>query len=214
MQIQMFDSTPQSLQRMNLEGRSSIELEYSPHVWDENQSSILLSRLLKEIDWHVDEIRIFGKVRSIPRMTAWYGDSDAIYVYSGIKNVPLPWSPLISEIRQAVQRLTGQVFNSVLLNRYRSGTDYMSWHSDDELELGPEPLIASVSFGKTRTFEFRPKSPSLGKNIKLNLESGSLLVMRGTTQKNWEHRVAKDKKINPGEERVNLTFRQIYPRTK
>jgi len=173
-------------------------------------SAIEADRLLRELRdttaWRQDTIRFFGKSVDVPRLTAWYGDEGTGYIYSGIRNVPLPWTPVLGEIKRAVEPPARVVFNSVLLNRYRTGQDSVSWHADDEPEFGEQPVIASVSFGGTRSFQFKHKKR---KELKASVEltHGSLLIMRGGTQANWLHRIPKTAK--PVEERLNLTFRAI-----
>jgi len=165
-----------------------------------------LQELRDTTAWRQESIKLYGKPVDIPRLTAWYGDGGAGYIYSGITNVPLPWTPTLLEVKQAVERPSGVVFNSVLLNRYRTGKDSVAWHSDDEKEFGENPVIASVSFGDTRTFQFRHKRR---KDLKASVEltHGSLLIMRGATQHNWMHQIPKTTR-DVGE-RINLTFRVV-----
>ena len=160
-------------------------------------------RLRDETPWRQDSIVLFGKARLQPRLTAWYGD--ASYTYSGLRLDPLPWTPLLADIRAAVEGACGRRFNSVLLNYYRNERDSMGMHSDDEPELGPEPAIASLSFGATRSFILRHKRNK--RRLKLDLHDGSLLLMSGTLQSNWLHGI--DKAARPIGERLNLTFRYI-----
>lgn len=162
-------------------------------------------RLWSEIAWSQRSIIVHGRKVAQPRLTAWYGD--ASYTYSGIRNDPLPWTPLLLEIKATIEGLLGIEFNSVLLNLYRDGRDSIGYHSDDEKELGPEPIIASLSFGAERIFAFRHKRAEYG-DVSVNLTDGSLLVMLGETQKNWLHGIAKVKEAGP---RINLTFRRINP---
>ena len=140
------------------------------------------------------------------RLTAWYGDEGAAYTYSGLKNTPVPWTGPILEVKRAVEPHCGVTFNSVLLNRYRSGQDSVSWHADDEPEFGKDPVIASVSFGETRAFQLKHKKR---KELRASVEltHGSLLLMRGGTQENWLHQVPKTRR--PVRERLNLTFRVV-----
>jgi alkylated DNA repair dioxygenase AlkB len=163
----------------------------------------VLARLIAETAWRAEMVTVFGKRYLQPRLTAWHGD--ARYTYSGLTLDPLPFTPLLLQIRAAVETATGQRFNSVLLNYYRDGADSMGMHSDDEPELGPEPAIASVSFGATRGFILRHKRSK--RTVKLELEDGSLLFMGGKLQQNWVHGINKSAK--PLGERVNLTFRRI-----
>ncbi|WP_305825385.1 alpha-ketoglutarate-dependent dioxygenase AlkB family protein [Massilia brevitalea] len=163
----------------------------------------ILSRLLAETPWRQDSIVLFGKRHLQPRLTAWYGD--ASYTYSGLRLDPLPWTPLLAEIRAAVETDCGVRFNSVLLNYYRDERDSMGMHSDDEAELGPEPAIASLSYGATRSFVLRHKRNK--RTVKLDLHDGSLLLMSGTLQSNWLHGINKSKRSIG--ERLNLTFRYV-----
>jgi len=163
----------------------------------------IFTRLRDETPWRQDSIVLFGKQHLQPRLTAWYGD--ASYTYSGLRLDPLPWTPLLAELRAAVEAACGCRFNSVLLNYYRNERDSMGMHSDDEPELGPEPAIASLSFGATRSFILRHKRNK--RTIKLDLHDGSLLLMSGSLQSNWLHGIHKAARSLG--ERINLTFRFI-----
>src|SRR4051812_47757019 len=166
----------------------------------------LLAELRDTSAWRQDAVRLFGRAVPLPRLTAWHGDPGAAYSYSGIRNAPAPWTSALLEVKRAVEPVCGVAFNAVLLNRYRTGRDGVSWHSDDEPEFGADPVIASVSFGGTRTFQLRHKTrPDL--RAAVELIHGSLLVMRGGTQRHWGHRVPKTAK--PVAERINLTFRVV-----
>lgn len=167
-------------------------------------------RLQREIQWRQDTIAMYGKPVAIPRLNAWYGDADAHYSYSGLQLQPLVWTETLLTIRARVEHLLGTSFNSVLANLYRDGNDSVAWHSDDEVELGDEPLIASVSLGATRRFSLRHRCNRQLATVHIDLQAGSLLVMRGPTQRYWHHRVAKEKAVTDG--RINLTFRRIRPR--
>jgi alkylated DNA repair dioxygenase AlkB len=146
---------------------------------------------------------VYGKRYVQPRLTAWYGE--ARYTYSGLTLQPLPLTPLLEQLRAAVEHATGRRYNSVLLNYYRDGADSMGMHSDDEPELGAEPVIASLSYGATRTFTLRHKRSK--RTVKLDLTDGSLLLMAGKFQANWHHGIAKTAKVvGP---RINLTFRFV-----
>jgi alkylated DNA repair dioxygenase AlkB len=163
----------------------------------------VLARLIAETAWRSEVITLWGKQYPQPRLTAWHGEK--AYSYSGLTLEPLPFTPLQLEILTAVQAATGRCFNSVLLNYYRDGRDSMGMHSDNEPELGPEPAIASVSYGATRTFILQNKLNR--QRLQLALNDGSLLLMAGNLQTNWSHGINKSAKIlGP---RVNLTFRLI-----
>jgi alkylated DNA repair dioxygenase AlkB len=167
-----------------------------------------LAQLLAEVEWRQDTMGTPGGRVALPRLTAWQGDPDAVYVYSGIRNLPQPWTPTVAELKTAAEAASNARFNSVLLNRYRSGTDSMGWHADRERELGPQPIIASVSLGAARTFDLRHNKT--GTIQSFSLKSGSLLVMKGETQAEWRHRVPKEPRV--AGERINLTFRWVTPR--
>ena len=163
----------------------------------------ILARLLDETPWRADSVVVYGKRYLQPRLTAWYGE--ASYTYSGLTLQPMPLTPLLEQLRAAVEHVTGRRYNSVLLNHYRDGQDRMGMHSDDEPELGPQPVIASLSYGATRTFTLRHKSS--GRTVKLDLTDGSLLLMAGKLQHCWRHGINKERK--PCGPRINLTFRLI-----
>lgn len=159
------------------------------------------------IRWRQDRIRMFGKTVALPRLTAWHGDSDRCYSYSGITLQPQPWNPLLAWLRDQLESLFGIRFNSVLLNWYRSGDDHIGWHADAEPELGTNPSIASINFGATRRFLLR-RCDNHNQKIELPLSHGSLLLMSGALQHHWQHAVPRERKV--AETRVNLTFRQIH----
>lgn len=172
--------------------------------------SQLLAELIRETPWRSEQIVVWGKSHPQPRLVAWFGDSGKGYVYSGIRLTPLPWTPTLSDIKGKVETRVGVSFNSVLLNYYRNERDSMGFHSDDEPELGLRPTIASLSFGEMRTFILKHKFSKTIKPIRIPLSSGSLLVMKGDTQRNWKHGI--DKEAKPCGPRVNLTFRNILPK--
>lgn len=185
-----------------------LDISYWAAYLSKNEASNYLTLLLKEITWQQPEMWMFGRLVRTPRLTAWHGDENTTYRYSGIINRPAPWTPLLSRLRHLVETTTDRKFNSVLLNLYRNGSDYLSWHSDDEVELGVEPTIASLSLGASRTFCLRSKSPSTNqKRVDIILGNGSLLCMRGQTQAQWDHSVKKEPKIL--DPRINLTFRSV-----
>ena len=200
--------SPRSSQNLDL---PDAEVLFYPAFFSAPEADLLLKELRDTTEWRQDTMRFFGKQVPLPRLTAWYGDPGCRYVYSGIENQPLPWTPALLEVKRAVEAPSDLVFNGVLLNRYRSGLDSMGWHADDEPEFGAEPIIASVSFGGTRTFQMKHKKR---KELKASVEltHGSLLVMRGGTQANWLHQIPKTAK--PVAERLNLTFRAVVTSAK
>ncbi len=168
-----------------------------------------LQRTLRdEVPWEVHRIRIFGRQVDSPRLSCWMGDPDARYRYSGTDFVPHPWNPALVPLRDQLAAFCGHVFNSVLLNRYRDGDDGMGWHSDNESELGPTPVIASLSLGAARRFALRRRD-NHDRKAEVTLGHGDLLIMGGTTQRFYQH--ALPKSARPLAERINLTFRWIEP---
>lgn len=163
--------------------------------------------LVEQTPWRSEEITLFGKRYLQPRLTAWYGDQGCGYRYSGLLMEPLRWTAPLLQIKQKLEDLCESRFNSVLLNYYRDQNDSMGMHSDDERELGPEPVIASLSLGATRTLSFKHKHRRDVGVLKLPLNDGSVLLMRGSTQACWKHGIAKERQ--PCGPRINLTFRQV-----
>jgi alkylated DNA repair dioxygenase AlkB len=190
------------------EGESP-DVDYRPTWLCALDAAAAMTALCTEVNWRQEALATPGGRIPLPRLTAWQGDEGAEYVYSGIRNHPAAWTQAVARLRELLQATTGVSFNSVLLNRYRGGDDSIGWHADDEPELGPEPVIASVSLGATRTFELRHRKKSLLFE-RFALSSGSLLVMRGQTQQLWHHRVPKEPAVQG--ERINLTFRLVAPR--
>lgn len=182
------------------------ELFLRRRLYDEETATRLLHGLIKQVPWREDTIKMFGREHKLPRLQQWFGDPGQVYVWSGIEMQPLPWHPLVQFVRQAVQEATGREFNSVLLNYYRDGNDTVSWHADDEKGLGLQPLIASVSLGAERDFVMR-RTAVPSEKLCIPLSSGSLLVMGGDTQANWQHSIPRRKRVN--RPRVNLTFRRF-----
>ena len=162
-------------------------------------------KLMQNIAWENDQAIIFGRNIITNRKVAWYGDQAFEYTYSNINKYALPWTKELLELKVLVESLTGELFNSCLLNLYHTGEEGMAWHSDDETDLKRDGAIASISFGAERKFAFKHKHSK--EKIELYLEHGSLLVMKDTTQSYWLHRLPPTKKVTTP--RVNLTFRTI-----
>jgi alkylated DNA repair dioxygenase AlkB len=159
------------------------------------------------IDWEVHRLKLFGREVDSPRLSRWIGDPGASYRYSGVRFEPASWPRALAVVRKAVNAAAGEEFNSVLANLYRDGNDTMGWHSDDEPELGAQPIIASLSLGAERRFVLKSKAAG-GEKLELLLPHGSLLVMRGDTQKNYKHSLPRTRKKTG--ERMNLTFRRVF----
>ena len=164
-----------------------------------------LSELRDHIAWQHAQITVFGKRHWQPRLSAVYGDEGVSYTYSGLTLPTMRWTPLLQRIKDDLEQATGHHFNSVLLNYYRDQNDSMGWHSDDEAALGPQPVIASLSFGATREFKLKHKTRADLNTVRLDLTDGSLLLMAGLTQRCWKHAVDKTRATTGA--RINLTFR-------
>ena len=174
--------------------------------WRENEAKKLDAVGFRNINWHHDQINMFGKVVYLPRFSAWYGDNDKPYTYSGLTLQPNTWNQGLISIRNKLSAVTQATFNSVLMNWYRDGNDHMSWHTDAERELGLNPEIASVSFGAERRFLIR-RIDDKSVKLELPLRHGTLLIMSGALQHFWQHQVPKQVKVL--DDRLNLTFRNI-----
>jgi hypothetical protein len=183
------------------------ELALFENFFTNMESERLHQNLIENIQWRQDKIKIFGKLIDQPRLTAFYGDTNKAYSYSGIVMKPLEWNDDLLFIRNRVEDFAKIKFTSVLLNYYRDGNDSMGWHSDDEKELGKNPVIGSVSFGQSRVFQLRHKFRKDIKKVDIALTNGSFLLMKGTTQHFWQHQIPKTKREL--ESRINLTFRVI-----
>ena len=182
------------------------ELLYQPAFYDKAESDRIFKTLLETIEWKQDKIMMYGKELPLPRLSAWYGDNNKPYTYSGITLNPLPWTNELLQIKEKIEDEVKVKFSSVLLNRYRDGQDYVGWHTDAEKELGKNPIIGSVNFGASRKFQLR-RIDDHKEKFEVELKHGTFLVMGGTTQHFWQHQVPKTAhKIG---ERLNLTFRVI-----
>ena len=182
------------------------EIAYYPDFFSVKKANEFFRKLIEEIPWQNDTITVFGKTHPQPRLTALFGNDGKTYSYSNIVMHPHKWNPLLMYIKNEIEEICEENFTTVLLNLYRDGKDSNGWHADNEKELGRNPVIASVSFGAKRSFHLQHNSIKEAK-LKITLEHGSLLVMKGTTQHFWKHQIPKT--ARPIKERVNLTFRII-----
>lgn len=181
------------------------ELQYLPGWLSPQLATKLFNVLHHKLIWRQEQIQVYGKWHTSPRMQAWYGDEEAAYQYSGVMMDPIPWPSELRQLKEACESFCQTRFNSALANLYRDGDDCMGFHSDDEKELGPEPVIASVTLGDARNFDLVHKHQPY--KLRLALPAGSILVMRGKTQQNWQHGIARTKQSVSA--RINLTFRAI-----
>jgi alkylated DNA repair dioxygenase AlkB len=184
------------------------DFEFYPNFFSAEKADEYYHLLMSEIAWEHKKIRMFGKWIEEPRLSAWYGEEGAAYRYSGVLNIPRPFTKTLLEIRQKLQKFTQQSFNAVLMNLYRNGQDSMGYHADDEPELGMEPFIASISLGATRKFKIKTLTNEPTTHDLL-LSHGSLLIMKGESQGLTRHALPKMQGIS--EPRINLTFRRIIP---
>jgi len=187
------------------------DIRYCSDFLGEHQH--IYQQLQQQLHWQQDTIAMYGKQLAVPRLNCWHGDAAADYGYSGIVLKPQPWTELLQQLRSDVENyiastdLQQRTFNSVLGNYYRDQRDSVAWHSDDERELGEQPLIASLSFGDSRRFSLKHKYDNSIKPVHIELAPGSLLIMAGQTQSHWLHQVPKSSRPCGG--RINLTFRQV-----
>ena len=184
------------------------EINLHQNHFDAEIAGNLLRELTEEIPWVQNKIRFYGKESLVPRLESWHGDEGMSYTYSGIRMDAKPWTKILLMIKESIEPIAKTTFNSVLINYYRDGKDRVAWHSDDEKELGKNPVIASVSLGAERKFKLRHKKYKENKlQYEIFLQSGSLLLMSGSTQHHWLHEIPRTAKpIGP---RINLTFRVI-----
>lgn len=187
--------------------QETVEVDWRTIDWRSATASSVDHISFKNILWTQENLKMYGKSIPLPRLTAWYGDPGASYTYSGIKSDPHPWTEGLLHIKRRVEEVVDSSFNCVLLNWYRDGRDSLSWHADDEKELGVNPVIASANFGAVRDFQMRHNDNQDFK-ITLPLKHGTLLVMRGELQQHWKHAVPKRSSVDSS--RFNLTFRKIF----
>ncbi len=180
------------------------DISYFPNLYSIETAEGYFQSLKNSIPWQQDKIKVFGKIYNQPRLTALFADNLNSYSYSGLTMHPHPFTGDLIHIKKLVEKTVDIKFTTCLLNYYRDGKDSNGWHSDDEKELGMNPMIASVSFGAERFFHLRNKADKTQKH-KILLENGSLLLMKGETQHFWQHQVPKTSKPIGG--RINLTFR-------
>ncbi len=191
------------------------ELAFDPDWLPADEAGALFAALQSAIPWEVHRIRLFGRTVDSPRLSCWIGDKGASYVYSGTRFEPRPWPSVLLPVRMRLRDAIGVDFNSVLANLYRDGRDAMGWHSDNESALGTRPVIASLSLGATRRFVLKRRDVAAARGAQgerprpfaLSLDTGSLLLMRGDTQRHYRHALPRTAKVvGP---RINLTFRRI-----
>jgi alkylated DNA repair dioxygenase AlkB len=198
--------------RLFVESRELLPFDGSAVLHEEalpaSRASEAFAELLATNPWESHDLVVFGAKHREPRLSTWHALGDLPYTYSGLTRQPLPFTPLLDKLRAQCEEIASARFNAVLVNLYRDGSDGVGWHADDEPENGAEPVIASVSLGATRRFDFRHRAS--GATVKAELEHGSVVVMSGLSQHCWVHQIAKTKTlVGP---RINLTFRLVVDR--
>ena len=201
-QLNLFEPIPNSFEPVLIDNGEYI---FVPSFFTKPEADVLMESFTSNIIWKQEEMQMYGKTIKFPRLTAWYGEVDKAYSFSGITLQPNAWSKELLSIKEKVETLCNETFNSVLLNMYRDGNDSISWHTDAEKELSRNPVIASVNFGAERVFQLRHIESK--QRIDIPLSHGSLLIMQGELQHYWQHQIPKSKKVT--ESRINLTFRAI-----
>ncbi len=201
--MSLFDALPTKMNLPLLHGKAWYDSGFLSHSEQEK----LKNHLWKSYHWEQPELTVFGKSHPIPRLAAWIAHKDVGFDYSGVKHELQAWTEPLWQIKQKIESATGVTYNSVLLNAYRDGHDKMGWHSDNEKSLGPDPLIASLNLGVARRFDLRNmKDPT--DEVKLQVESGSLLFMGPGIQTHYKHQVPQQKRVQGL--RINVTFRQVF----
>ncbi|MFT4760122.1 MAG: alkylated DNA repair dioxygenase AlkB [Paraglaciecola sp.] len=198
--MDLFNSNPTS-NILSMDG----EVDYYGKILNRENAQQYFDQLLNNIEWENDKAVIFGKLIITKRKVAWYGDKPFDYTYSKTTKSALPWTKELLKLKEIIERKTGETFNSCLLNLYHDGEEGMAWHSDSEKDLKKNGAIGSLSLGAERKFSFKHKVTK--QTVSILLEKGSLLVMKGTTQANWLHRLPPTKKVKIP--RINLTFRTM-----
>lgn len=186
--------------------QSRANLVFWPNFLNSEQADLLLKQSIETLPWRLDRIKMFGRQIPVPRLQNWFADKvDTSYTYSGIKLSAVLFPEWLDKLRESIQQRTEFPFNRALANYYRDGNDSVDWHADDEVELGPDPVIASLSLGAQRTFQLRHNISK--EKVAINLPHGSLLLMGPKIQSFWQHRIAKVRDLQ--QPRVNFTFRYI-----
>lgn len=200
-----------SSRRCVLLDQDGSQLTLCPGFIAPEEAAAALRHLCDNIPWTRHPVRMFGRELPSPRLSCWMGEPEASYRYSGHTHLPLPWQAPLPEWRRRLEQATAAEYNSVLLNWYRDGNDYMGWHADAEPELGTAPTIASLSLGAGRDFTLKPRV-GRGPRIVVPLHSGDLLVMAGRLQQDWLHALPKRQRVLAP--RINLTWRRIFVRQR
>ncbi len=180
-------------------------VRYFGRVIDPTNAAAYLEMLKTNLDWQQEETIIFGKRHISKRLVAWYGDESYEYRYSGSIKLALPWTKDLAALKSIAEKISGTIYNSCLVNLYHNGNEGMGWHSDNEKSIVPDSSIASISLGAERRFVFKHRT--LSEKVEIFLQDGSILEMKGETQRYWLHSLPKSKRVTMP--RINLTFRKM-----
>lgn len=181
-------------------------LEYKENFLSREDADELKDYLLQHTPWEQRTQKMYDKTVLTPRLTAWYGGVQSYKSADNNTTERNEWTPELYALKERIEKEFGHQFNVVLLNLYRDNNDSVAWHRDKESRYGKRPVIASISLGHTRNFDFRKRDHHQSR-YSLPLPHGALLIMKGDLQEHWEHRIAKS--TVPMKERINLTFRLI-----
>ncbi|HRH76498.1 MAG TPA: alpha-ketoglutarate-dependent dioxygenase AlkB [Cellvibrionaceae bacterium] len=203
-------NVPASCQQVSSPSQVQPAIECIEQFYSLEESAELYKLLVLQQQWPDNHYSLAGRTFTLPRKQTWHADPGIHYSYSNNLLKTRPWTPLLTQLRHSIQTYLNFEFNSVLVNWYRNGEDYVGWHADDEAELGPNPLIASLSLGASRTFSYKHKYQNITGNIQLT--SGSLLIMQPSVQHQWQHAVLPEPEITEG--RINMTFRRVLTRAE
>jgi alkylated DNA repair dioxygenase AlkB len=199
--MDLFNSNSAQINLLPFDG----EVNYYGKTFSKQEADYYFNILMNTIEWKNDEALIYGKKIITKRKVAWYAEQEFNYTYSKITKTALPWTKELVALKEIAEKLSDETYNSCLLNLYHTGDEGMAWHSDGETDLKKEGAIASLSFGAERKFAFKHKTSA--DKVEVFLEHGSLLIMKGSTQTHWLHRLPPTTKVNTP--RINLTFRTI-----
>jgi alkylated DNA repair dioxygenase AlkB len=195
--VKLFEPTPAEVIKEN-----GTSVTYWPQFLQPEVADQMFS-LAEDLAWERPTVTMFGRSFPIPRDVVWISDGQTYTYGSGVNTRPHPWPSWLETLRTRLAEHTKSDYNSCLLNRYLNGSDCVAWHADDESDLGANPVIASVTLGTPRKFRLRNKASK--RVVEIRPEHGSLVVMSGSCQRDWEHSVPREKRVLTP--RINLTFR-------
>ena len=182
------------------------EIGFVPDFISQELANYYFKLFQESLSFQQGTITLFGKTHPIPRLEAFFGIDNQVYSYSGKTLETQSFTKELLEVKTLIEEISDEKLNCVLVNLYRDGKDSNGWHADNEPELGKNPVIASLSLGASRRFDLKHNTTK--EKISIELNHGSLLIMKGEMQHYWKHQIAKTTKVSTP--RINLTFRYIY----